>query len=472
MRTIAPLVRALVLTLLAALVAPLCGAATRPVGSNIIEVTGSLQAAVDAALPSQILLLRKTVYAEQVIIRRSGTAAAPITLAGAGMSQSIVRGGLRLQGADFWRIQNLDVDAAGDGLRLEAAAHDIQIQRVRLYNGRGYGVRVGNDTANILIEDCAIHDFDAGAQDAHGIGIMTASGVTIRRCDIHDNSGDAIQSNTPDYPGYGHFASGILIEHNWLHDNRENAVDIKSTHGLTARYNQMWGFTAVSSSAGMAVEIQHDAQNISIIANQIWDAAQGIEVSRGTKNGVLYPLAPQHVLIAGNLLHDIGGPHGGTGITPGRFHLYLPLARNGHADSGDGSGIIVRASSDVKIYNNTVLRAARHGLYLATAGGAHPKIVDVRNNVLEGGADDLAWSGDPSAVAGLIVDHNHYVSQRVNGQTLDAWLARGYERHVTSGDPQLDTAILPRPGSVLSDSGVYVGLPFAGAAPDRGWGEQ
>jgi hypothetical protein len=472
MATKSPLVRSLVLLLLATLLVTQSVPAIRAAGLRSTVVVGSLQAAVDAAIPGDILLLRQAVYAEQVTIRRSGTAAAPITLAGAGVGQSIVRGGLRLQGAAFWHIQDLDVDATGDAVRLEAPAQDIQIQRVQFYNGHGYGVRVGNDTANVLIEDCAIHHFDAGTEDAHGIGIMTARNVTIRRCDIHDNSGDAIQSNTSDYPGYGRFASDVLIEHNLLHHNHENAVDIKSTHSLTARYNQMWGFTAVSSSAGMAVQVQYDAQNITIAGNQIWDATEGIEVSRGTKNGVVYPLAPQHVMIDGNLLHDIGIPHGEPGGNSGRFHVYLPLTRNGHIDSGTGSGIIVRASTDVKVYNNTVLRAAQYGVYLATAGGAHPSGVDLRNNVLEGGTDDLTWVGDPVAVTGLIVDYNHYVSRRIGGRSLDAWLARGYERHATSGDPQLDVAMLPRPDSVLHDSGIDVGLPFSGVAPDRGWGKQ
>jgi hypothetical protein len=357
MPTQPPVLRRLAFVLVATLLVTQSVPTTRAAGPRSTVVVGSLQVAVDAAIPGDTLLLRQTVYAEQVTIRRSGTAAAPITLAGAGVGRSIVRGGLRLQGAAFWSIQDLEVDATSDAVRLEAPAQGIRIQRVQLYNGHGYGVRVGSDTANVLIEDCAIHNFDAGTADAHGIGIMTARDVTIRRCDIHDNSGDAIQSNTPDYPGYGRFASDILIEQNLLHHNRENALDIKSTHSLTARYNQMWGFAAVRSSAGMAVQVQHDAQNITIAGNHIWDATEGIEVSRGTKNGVPYPLAPQHVMIDGNLLHDIGGVHGESGGNSGRFQVCLPLIGNGHRDSGAGSGIIVRDSTDVKVYNNSVLRA-------------------------------------------------------------------------------------------------------------------
>jgi hypothetical protein len=51
------------------------------------------------------------------------------------------------------------------------------------------------------------------------------------------------------------------------------------------------------------VQVQYDAQDITIADNHIWRGTQGIEVSPGTKHGVLYPLAPQRVIIHGNLLH-------------------------------------------------------------------------------------------------------------------------------------------------------------------------
>src|SRR4051812_47379564 len=124
MSTKSSLARSLAVMLLVTLLVTQSVPATRAAGPRSTVVVGSLQAAVDAAIPGDILLLRATAYVEQVIIRRSGTAAAPITLAGAGVGRSIVRGGLRLQGAASWRIQDLDVDAAGDAVRLEAPAQD------------------------------------------------------------------------------------------------------------------------------------------------------------------------------------------------------------------------------------------------------------------------------------------------------------------------------------------------------------
>ena len=127
----------------------------------------------------------------------------------------------------------------------------------------------------------------------------------------------------------------------------------------------MWGFAVVSSSAGMAIQVQHDAQDILIEGNQVWNAAQGIEVTRGKKGGTYYPVAPQRVTIAGNLFRDLGtGPGGGLGDGP--FFAYLPLIPTppptSGGDSGDATGIIIRTSTEVKVYNNTVLRAGRAGL--------------------------------------------------------------------------------------------------------------
>jgi parallel beta helix pectate lyase-like protein len=234
--------RSCALVLLAGLLvislSPFAARSSRAAGRTI-AVTGLLQDAIDAALPGDVLVLQSSVYTERVLINTAGTAAAPIMIAGAGIGRSILHGTLLLrENAAFWRIQDLDVDAGGgskDAVRLETGSHDVRLQRMHIYNGQGYGVRISNDVSNVLIEDSEIDHFDAGTADAHGVGIMTASAVTIRRCDIHHNSGDSIQSNTPDYPGYNRFASAILIEQNKLHENRENALDIKSTHGLIAQ---------------------------------------------------------------------------------------------------------------------------------------------------------------------------------------------------------------------------------------------
>jgi parallel beta-helix repeat protein len=444
--------------------------------SRTIHVTGSLQTAINAAQPGDVLTLQPRTYAEKITIKRAGTATAPITIQGAGRGVSVLRGKITFsEAAAFWVLQDVDVNVNGDddAVRLNAPTHDLILRRVHFYNGTGYGVRIGSDTTNVLIEECEIDRFDAGSRDAHGIGIMTASNITIRRCDIHHNSGDGIQTNTNDYPGYGRFASNILIENNRLHDNRENALDVKSTHGLTARNNQLWGYRVVNSSDGMAIQVQHDAQDIVIVGNQVWDSVQGIEVTRGSKNGTIYPAAPQRITIAGNLFHDLAGVPPGGGGGRRAFVVFLPVVRGTiTSDPVTRIGIVVRGSSNVRVYNNTVFRGAQIGLLLAPSSNSeYPRAVDVRNNVLDGYQSDLALPFDPQKVTNLTVDYNHYVSGRVNNGALSTWLGKGYERHATSGDPDLDAALRPRSNSPLRDSGIDVGLPFSGSAPDRGWGE-
>jgi hypothetical protein len=442
-------------TLLALLCLPIVAAPVAAAPIAAVTDAVSLQAAVAAARPGDTIQLAAQSYTADLELAASGSAAAPITLRGAPGGGSRLAGTIRVEGS-FWTIEGLEVDAGGasrDAIRLDTAVHDIAIRRVHLHNGRGYGVRVGNDVARVTIEDCIIEDFDAGEKDAHGVGIMTASDVTIRRCDIFATSGDAIQVNTPDYPGYGRAASNIQIEQNKLHHTRENALDIKSTHGIVVRDNLAWSFAAVDSSDGMAIQVQYDARDVQLIANQIWAAVEGIEVSRGVKNGTPYPLAPQNVLIAGNLIHS--------------------LNHDPNGDSGSGSGIVVRSSAGVRLYNNSVLNVPGAAVYVSySASGQYPQGLEIRNNLLDGAANDLNFAFDPKLAPGLVVGHNHYRSGRVSGGSLSRWVAQGWEAHASSGDPQIDpVSMRPHGDGPLVDSGAELGLPHTGAAPDRGWGE-
>ena len=133
-------------------------------------VAGTLQDAVHAALPGDVLLLQNRTYTERVFIDSAGIAVAPITVRGAGRGQSVLLGTVTLRStAAFWRFQDMDVNANGDdkdAIRIETAAHDISFQRMHIYNGTAYGVRIGNDAANVVIEESEIDHFDAGDEDA------------------------------------------------------------------------------------------------------------------------------------------------------------------------------------------------------------------------------------------------------------------------------------------------------------------
>lgn len=504
------------LLLLAIMFAPLSQA--QPAATN------TWQSLVDAARPGQTIILSASTMSGDLVLRVAGTAAAPITLRG--VAGTKLSGKLRIiGGAAYWNVEDLTIVSKEDGARIEAPAHHITLRRLDLSGGTGYGVRVGTDVTNVTIESSHIHNFDAGSADAHGVGIMTASNIVVRNCDIHNTSGDAVQVNTPDYPGYKRWASNVLIENNRLHETRENAVDIKSSRNVTVRGNQMWGFRAVSTSTGMALQVQYDSQDVVIERNQIWDAEQGIEISRGKKNGQVYPVSPQRVRISNNLIRNVRSLSSVTefesptddptatlselttfdqpaamapadvseaevqetnavteaaaaGLTNATFLPFVQQENFSSPPTEDvaakdkGNALIVLTSSDIKLYNNTIIGATGSAIYVGTSSESGPASrVDIRNNVLQGTGADLAFSPVASSVSGLVVDYNHYVNSAVNGKTFAAWLSQGFEKHASTGQVSLDSGYLPKSGSSLIDSGTNVGLSYKGGAPDRGWGE-
>ena len=418
----------------------------------------SISDQINAASPSSVITLEARTYSEDLIITHSGTSSSPITLRGAGIDQTIIHGRIVLtNSASSIVIEGLSIDASDsgeDGIRLTANNAHITLRNLHLYDGKSsghYGIRVGDGSSDILIEDCHVHHFTGGGTDSHGIGIMAARNVTVRRCKIHDNQGDGVQSNTQDAGLSSPRASNILIEANEIYSNTENAIDIKSTLGVQVIGNTIYHYRPSGSSDGTAIQVQYGARDVVVSANTVWDAVQGLEVTRGRKNGSDYPEAPDQIKLHHNYFHD--------------------TVLDSAASTGSGNGITLRAGSNIQVYNNTFARIANTGLYLGKASSEKASNVDVRNNVLQGAANDADFSDPASSTPNLIFDYNHYSTGKVDGKTLAHWLGQSVEKHASSGDPALDANGAPSAGSPLTDSGVNVGLPFSDSAPDRGWAE-
>lgn len=423
-----------------------------------VKVTGTLGEAVANAQPGDVLQLEARVYDEAFVeIERAGLPTAPITIRGAGADKSVLNGRMTFRGsASNWVVEDIGVDMrdkpTNDAIRLDPQASRFVFRRIRVQNGKWYGLRIGDNVSEVSIEDSEIDHFVNSGTDAHGIGIQAATNVTIRRNFIHDNSGDGIQSHTSDFPGNALRARNIIIENNRIQNNGENGIDIKSTHSVLARNNVISGLRARGGGDGIAVQVQYDAQDVTIIGNQIFDSAMGVEITRGLKDGKDYPLAPSRVRVIGNLIRD--------------------LILDETSDKGNGTGIVVRGCSQAKVYNNTVIHAARAGFYTGRGNnGEFASDLDARNNVFDGGENDLDYNSDIDALTGFTFDANHYTNSRVRNRALSQWSSALRDKNASSGDPMLDAAYVPTVNSPLRDSGADVGLPFIGIAPDRGWSE-
>jgi parallel beta-helix repeat protein len=426
--------------------------------TRVIKVSGALSDAVKIAQAGDVLELQARIYDEAFIeIENAGMPDAPITIRGAGAERSILNGRMTFRStASHWIVEDIGVDMIdkpiNDAVRLDPGSHHITIRRAHLRNGKGYGLRIGDDAHDVLIEQCEIDQFTNASTDAHGIGIQAVSNVTIRGNSIHNNSGDGIQSHTSDFLGNTLRARNIVIENNRIQNNGENGIDIKSTHGVRARNNLISGLRAAGGGDGIAIQVQYDAQDVTIMSNQIFDSAIGIEVTRGLKGGKDYPFAPSRVQIVGNLIRD--------------------LILDATNDKGNGTGIVVRGSSNVKVFHNTILRVARAGFYAGRGNnGEFVSELDLRNNVFDGGENDLDYNSDIDTLVGIVFDANHYVNARIRNRTLSEWTSRLRDVRASIGDPMIDSNYSPLVNSPLRDSGVDVGYNFDGAAPDRGWSE-
>lgn len=462
MRTIAAALRIVI-----GLVLVLMSAAARTsfaVNRTPVPVTGTLSAALTAATPGTTLVLEPRGYAEgHIQLAVSGLADAPITIRGVPGAQ--LSGRITIApGASHIRFEGFVIDGESikkdgqvDVVRISGGAKNISLRSMTLRNGPMYAVRIEDGARDITISDSTITNFWNDGTDAHGIGIQAASSITISGNTLSGNSGDGVQLHTNDAPESTQIARNIVIAGNTIFGNRENAVDVKSAHGVAIVGNVLHSHLNTKGE-GIAIQIQYGAKDIDIRGNVITNNLMGIEVTRGKKNGADYPRAPSNIRIIGNLIRD---------------SVFDPVFSN----AGNGTGIVLRGGTTVVVVNNTVYNAFNAGMYMGVnSAGELTQGLIARNNVFGGARNDLNYNADFDKLGGPAFAHNHYVTGRVRDKSLSQWIGSTTpmrDAAASSGDPKLDANGLPVAGSPLIDSGadVGLGLPHQGSAPDRGWSE-
>lgn len=371
------------------------------------QTYATVQAAVDAAQAGDDVLVHAGSYTEDVDTAADGTNAARITLTSAGDGDVTITGRVTLDG-DYWDITNLAfVGRAGsDAFRVRGDFN--RIIGVELSGGDRDGIDgagIGNE-----VRDSHIHDFDAGASDAHCIVLNPgAEDWIISGNELHDCSGDTLQL----------FASGaertilnLLVENNHMYftgalSRTENAIDVKNGDGLVFRGNLMHGFPD-----NKVVVFQKGPANIELSCNVMYDGFTGVEF-RGEDGGTV-----ENVTFTKNLMYDYSS----------------------YALKFDGT-------NNANVYNNTFVNIASDGLRIEGAGlnGGN-----VQNNL---------WSNTGTVESGsFVASHNGYFMAPTD---------IGSPNDVT-GDPLLDGMYQLTMGSPMIDAGTDVGLTFDGVAPDIG----
>jgi hypothetical protein len=213
-----------------------------------VATPGALRDAVDAARPGDRIQLAAGDYAVNLVIKRSGTAEAPIVLEPAPGARVVLqprddrRRVIELVGASHWRLEHLHIRGSRHANVQITGGTDNVVRDSEIYDARKKGIIANGD--RITIERCAIHDISqpVGGDDTQGIVTWGATHLLI-------------QDNLITTPGDGilvggalelsHTSSDVKILRNHFHAedgwygryHTENAIDIKNVDGLLVAGN-------------------------------------------------------------------------------------------------------------------------------------------------------------------------------------------------------------------------------------------
>jgi parallel beta-helix repeat protein len=232
--------------------------------------------ALSMLAPGDTLQVKPGTYYEAVVLSRSGTASAPITVIGNGAvldARSSRNTGLKISGS-YLNVSNFEITGAVDaGIGIPGKNITVSNNKVHdnvTQNGIGTcgqagswssAVKVGVGGENIIIENNTVY-----RNCGEGIAVTRGVNVTVRNNTVYDNSAPNIYvDNSPFTTVQGNlvYCTGAVLR---LDGRRPTAI------GLGEEYYAGWGAQL------------HD---VTIIGNTIRDCGKGIGAFQSEVNGTL-----------------------------------------------------------------------------------------------------------------------------------------------------------------------------------------
>lgn len=236
----------------------------------------------------------------QVQWQLNGTASQPVFIRGIGFNArpEFIGKTIQLRGT-YGIVEYIDVNE-GD-VEFPGPSDHIALRHSHVHHHPGTGSIVDNGGGTfIVIYDNEINNngIIPSVKDRHGVysGSNTHH-VWILDNHIHHNSGDAIQF-CHTCVGKGNGPASVYIGRNDMHDDEENAIDVKEFIGpVIVSENNIRNYLPTAESNGDAIRVNDEGSqgDIWIIFNRISNSTLGIEPSRSNAN----------VYVIGNILHDI-----------------------------------------------------------------------------------------------------------------------------------------------------------------------
>jgi hypothetical protein len=326
--------------------------------------------AVNRLRPGEAAYVHAGTYQERVTVgsrANNGTATAPIHLMGApGERRPVLRGGDSKSGAmlliqrSYWVVTGFDIQVAGSqaqGVRFEGARFAV-VRDSEVAGGTGpSGVAFNAGASDIGFLRNKVHHYSWGTRDSHGMLVLPDTArILIQGNESWGHTGDSFQCQGPDVTTGTNLATDILLEDNRFHEDRENAVDIKTCDRVTVRGNKFYGYRPASTAPqGSAIVIHNSARRILVEGNRMWN--NGRALSLGGLQVWREPVTD--VIIRRNLVFD-----------------------NTTQSGGSGDGLRIGTSKRVRIHHNTLAFLPVTGIVVGDGSNGPAEAVEVYNNII------------------------------------------------------------------------------------------
>ena len=204
-------------------------------------------------------------------------------------------------------MENLDLDYSKIGTHYTFPSHHLSFRNLEVHGSPapigGAAISAGNGNHHhLVVYNCHIYnngDPDYPVEnDLHAVLVGSrdpaehAEYVWIVDNHMHGNGGDSVQVNSQ----IGNVINHVYIGRNLMHEEGENAVDLKESYNVVVSQNTAYGFEPGPGSDGTAIVVNDDAphENIWLLFNEVYHSAHGIRFQ-----------GPANIL--GNLVHDVAG---------------------------------------------------------------------------------------------------------------------------------------------------------------------
>ena len=198
--------------------------------------------------------------------------------------------------------------------------------------------------------------------DSHGIQAGEGSyNLWILESEIYNNNGDGFQGCHQCFAAPPHH---VYIGRNILHEDRENAVDLKTIHDVVVSENLMYGYGSSATSGGDAMVVGSngfdDATNMGprriwILHNEMRQSSRALRIE-----------GSEDVWVIGNVMTDVNR---GLQIDD-KSHRLIVVAANTITQVTDGMGMWGCAPTTLTVLDNIIAEVAeRHVDFSDCDGG-------------------------------------------------------------------------------------------------------